>query len=65
MDAMQRILSQTIYKFDYAEQLDCLLGLMNRFIAEIPVYELENRPEEAAAQLSHETMRQGAEEIGL
>ncbi len=65
MDAMQRILSQTIYKFDYAEQLDCLLGLMNRFIAEIPVYELENRPEEAAAQLSHEIMRQGAEEIGL
>ncbi len=65
MDAMQRILSQTIYKFDSAEQLDCLLAMLNRFIMEIPVYELENMPEPQAARLSFKTMRCGAEEIGL
>lgn len=65
MEAMQKILSQTIYKFDTAEQLDCLLELINRFLAEIPVYELENLPQEAAARLSYETMRRGAEENGL
>lgn len=65
MEAMQKILSQTIYKFDSAEQLDLLLALLNRFLTEIPVYELENLPEPAAARLSYETMRCGAEEIGL
>ena len=65
MDAMQKILCQTIYKFDSAEQLDYLLGLLNRFLTDVPVYELENRPEPAAARLSYETMRQGAEEMGL
>ncbi len=63
--AMQKILSQTIYKFDSAEQLDLLLDLVNRFLTDIPVYELENRPEPSAARLSYETMRRGAEEIGL
>lgn len=65
MEAMQKILSQTIYKFDSARQLDLLLELLNQFLTEIPVYELENRPEPAAAQLSFTTMRCGAEEMGL
>ena len=65
MDAMQRILSQTIYKFDSTEQLDCLLELVNRLLVDIPVYELENVPEPSSAQLSYETMRKGAEEMGL
>lgn len=65
MEAMQKILSQTIYKFDSSAQLDLLLELMNRFLADIPVYELENRPEPEAVRLSYETMRSGAEEIGL
>lgn len=64
-EAMQKILSQTIYKFDQARELDRLLTLMERFLEEIPVYELENRPEPEAARLSFETMRRGAEEIGL
>lgn len=65
VEAMQKILSQTIYKFNEAEQLDKLLVLMNRFLEEVPVYELENRPESAAAQLSYETMLQGAQEKRL
>lgn len=65
MEAMQKILSQTIYKFDSARQLDHLLEVLNRFLMEIPVYELENRPEPSAALLSFDTMRHGAEEIGL
>ena len=65
VEAMQKILSQTIYKFKEAEQLDKLLTLMNRFLADIPVYELENRPESAAARLSYETMLKGAEEKRL
>ncbi len=65
MDAMQKILSQTIYKFDSAEQLDRLLGTLESFLDDVPVYELENLPEPSAARLSYETMRRGAEEIGL
>lgn len=64
-EALQRILSQTIYKFSTAQQLDSLLQLLDAFLRQIPVYELENRPELAAVQLSFETMRQGAQEAGL
>lgn len=65
LEAMQKIFSQTIYKFESAQELDKLLMLMNSFLQDIPVYELENLPEPAAARLSFETMRRGAEEIGL
>ena len=50
LEAMQKILSQTIYKFDREKELDSLLNLMNRFLEEVPVYELENRPEPDAAR---------------
>lgn len=64
-EAAQKILGQTIRKFDSAERLDKLLTMLNRFLEEIPVYELENLPEPEAARLSFETMRQGAREAGL
>lgn len=64
-EAMQRILGQTIYKFNSEEQLDKLLGSLEVFLKEIPVYELENVPEPEAAKLSFETMRKGAQEAGL
>ena len=63
-EAMQKILAQTIHRFDKLENLDLLLMLLDRFLAEVPVYELENRPEAEAAQLSYETMCKGAEEMG-
>lgn len=65
LEAAQKILTQTIRKFDTADRLDKLLSLLNRFIAEVPVYELENLPEPAAAELSYETMRLGAQEAGI
>lgn len=65
LEAATKILTQTIHKFDDEERLDKLLELLNRFVEEVPVYELENLPEPAAAKLSFETMRQGALENGL
>lgn len=56
-EAAQKILSQTMRLFKYVEDLDKMLKLVNTLVREIPVYELENRPEPEAAQLSYETMR--------
>lgn len=64
-EAMQRIFTQTIYKFKDADKMDLMLRNLNRFLLEIPVYELENVPEPSAAQLSFETMSAGAKESGL
>ena len=64
-EAMQRILGQTIYKFNSEGQLDKLLNSLEGFLNEIPVYELENVPEPEAAKLSFETMSKGAQEAGL
>lgn len=65
LEAMQKILGQTIYKFENAGQLDKLLASLELFLNEIPVYELENVPESSAAQLSFETMYAGAQEAGV
>lgn len=65
LEAMQRILPQTMYKFRNINKLDCLMGILDLFLKEIPVYELENIPEISAAQLSYETMFGGAKEAGL
>ncbi len=64
-EAMQKVLSQTIYKFDDVQKLDKLLVSLDAFLKEIPVYELENVPEPSAAQLSFETMYAGARGAGL
>lgn len=57
LEAMRKVLSQTIYKFQNAESLDKMLPLLEAFLQEIPVFELENRPEPEAVRLSYETMR--------
>lgn len=64
-EAMERILAQTIRRYPDRERLDKMLALLEQLLAEIPVYELENLPEPAAAQLSYETMSRGAQEAGL
>ena len=56
-DALQRILKQTIYRFNSVADLDCMLSSLTEFLSDIPVYELENLPQPEAAILSHETMR--------
>lgn len=55
-EAMQKVLSQTIYRFESTQKLDKMLSLLEHFLREIPVYELENLPEPAAALLSYKTM---------
>lgn len=64
-EAMNKLISQTLYKFKTEYGLDLMLTLVDRLIREIPIFELENRPEPEAAHLSYETMRRAAEEIGL
>lgn len=60
--AMTKLLGQTIHKFDQVDQLDLLLRSLDHFLREVPVFELENRPEPEAAQLSFQTMSQHAQE---
>lgn len=64
-EAVQKILGQTIHRMTDVRHLDALLGHMERLIGQIPVYEMENLPEPAAAQLSYETMSRGAPEVSL
>lgn len=64
-EAVMYIVKQTLRRFHRAENLDLMLGLVEKLVQTIPVYELENRPEPEAARLSYETMRRGAEEMGL
>ena len=64
-EAIQKIIWQTIKKFKDVERLDLMLSHVEKIVREIPVFELENRPEPEAARLSYETMRKAAEEMGL
>ncbi len=64
-EALTRILSQTIYHFQREERLDLLLGLVEKLVKQIPIFELENRPEPEAAKMSYETMSCAAKECGL
>lgn len=64
-EAISSILAQTLHRFHYASTLDLLLGHLERLVEEIPIYEFYNKPVPEAALLSYETMRRGAEEIGL
>ena len=64
-EAVEKILSQTFHLFKSVKRLDMMLALIDQIVREIPIYELENRPETDAAKLSYETMRRGAEECGL
>lgn len=64
-EAMRNIMGQTIHRFRRAETLDLLLENAGKLVKEIPVFELEIRPEPEAARLSYETMCRKAEEMGL
>ena len=64
-EAVQRIIAQTTRQFYKLENLDLMLGHVDNLVRNIPVFELENRPEPEAALLSYETMRRAAEEMGL
>lgn len=64
-EAVPHLLSQTIHRFSNPERLDLMLTQLGKLVQKIPIYELVNRPEPAAAQLSYETMCRIAQEAGL
>lgn len=63
-EALPLILAQTTHRLS-PQYMELLLASLDSLLREIPVFLLENRPEEAAARLSYETMRRAAEEEGL
>ena len=56
LEAASAVMSQTIHGFTHVGGLDCLVNILNQLVEDIPIYELTNRPEPAAAHLSHSTM---------
>ena len=64
-ESMNKLIAQTLHRFKTEYGLDLMLSLVDQLVREIPVFELENRPEPEAAHLSYKTMRRAAEEIGL
>lgn len=65
LDAAANIISQTIRHFKNMDRLDMMLSHVDKLVRNIPVYELENRPELEAAYLSYNTMLSTAKENGL
>ena len=63
-ETLPLIMEQTIHRL-MPKSMELLLASLDKLLREIPVFLLENRPEEAAARLSFETMRRAAEEEGL
>lgn len=64
-EAVQNIIYQTMRRFKAVENLDRMLSHVDSLVRQIPVFQLENRPTTAAAQLSYSTMSQAAQEAGL
>lgn len=65
VEAISLFLTQTMRKFKDGANTALLLENLDKLVREIPIFELENRPEPEAAMLSYETMRRAAEEAGL
>ena len=63
-EALPLVMAQTTYRLS-PQYMELLLTSLDSLLRQIPVFLLENRPEEAAARLSYETMRRAAEEEGL
>lgn len=64
-EVLSRVIAQTLFRFKSVGSLDLLLATVDKLVREIPVFEMENRPEPEAALLSYETLRRAAEEEGL
>ena len=64
-EAAQKIILQTIRKFKEKERLDLMLKCVNDIVSTIPIFELENLPDEEAVKLSYTTMLNAAKEAGL
>ena len=56
LEAVSTVMSQTIRGFKTERGLDKLINTLGQLVEDIPIYELTNRPEPAAAHLSHSIM---------
>lgn len=64
-EAVQKIIGQTMRRFKLMENLDLMLSYVDSLVRTIPIFELENKPETEAVELSYGTMYYAAEELGL
>ncbi len=62
MEMVTRIVAQTMSHFSQVEVLDTMLSLLNQLVNDIPVFELENRPEPEAVWMSYRAMCPEGEE---
>lgn len=56
VEAIPMVTAQTIYRFKNGEMLELLLTHLDKLLRTVPIYELENRPENEAAVMSYEAM---------
>lgn len=64
-EALTKIISQTQRRYKTVDNIDLMLKQVGQLLEDIPVFELENKPELDAARLSYATMRKAAEEMKL
>ena len=64
-EALAKVISQTTYHLRDAEKMQRMLENVSKLINEIPIYELCNRPERAAAELSYRVMNENSPEVIL
>ena len=63
--ALAKVISQTTYHLRDVEKIQLMMTNVERLINEIPIYELRNRPERAAAELSYKVMNENSPEVIL
>ena len=61
-EALAKVIAQTTYHLRDASKMLLMMTNVERLITEIPIYELCNRPERAAAELSHKIMSENSPE---
>ena len=64
-EAVPLMYMQTNFALYKEENMQYLLSAIESLVQQIPIFELENRPEQAAAILSMSTMRDAATQAGL
>ena len=64
-EAILKIISQTTSRLRDITQMEKMLQNAEKLVSEIPIYEFCNKPEPESVHMSYNTMRQGAEEMGL
>jgi hypothetical protein len=60
--ALAKVIAQTTYHLRDASKMLLMMTNVERLITEIPIYELCNRPEREAAELSHRIMSENSPE---